>query len=235
MKVVGDTGNLADEPSITDTTGGNRDSNMDPGPGYTNGGQWLSAEHAVQTLTPSSGANGARFGERFGDGRDATGSPDEGHSSGLTPNSSSAAGSNRLQPGSHMQSGGSSFNASPIVQGQDSLGGINVSGPGTANAGLSTANGGGSHFYQDLQNTNGFGMQAGLGVQDPSRVGNFASMGGSWSDMQQNTGQSQPHQPPQMQTGEVGDGVFRALMDMGSLTGLELSANWQDPRNGNIG
>jgi hypothetical protein len=121
------------------------------------------------------------------------------------------------------QSGASSFNASPIVQGQDTLAGMNGSttGPGTN---------GGIPSFTDMPGTNGFVMQTGLGQQQPGTV-NFTSMGG-WSDMPQDPGQQQQQQG--IQAGEMGEAVFRSLMDMGSLDGLDLPAAWQDAGAGEM-
>lgn len=229
LKVVGDNGNLADEPNLVDGPSG--DTNMDPGPQYTNG-QWLGAEHPVQTLTPTSAmgnsANG-RFGDRNGEGGDGTGSPDEVLSTGLTPNSSSATGSNRLQPGTHMnQSGSSSFNASPIVQGQDMMNGMNGS-AGMPNDGVPS--------FRDMPGASGFVMQTGLGQQQ-TVVANFASMAG-WSDVPQTPGQQHQHQRQHqqqggIQAGDMGEVGFRSFMDMGSLDGLDLPSAWQDAGTGEM-
>ena len=192
---------------------------MDPGPNYVNG-HWLDADHRIQqTLTPRSGmgnaGNGLRFGGGNGDGRDATGSSDDGLTSGLTPNSSSATGSNRLQPGSQMnQSGTSSFGASPNMTSMDASG---ATGPATST--------GGDPFFVGMPghggNNNGFTMQTGLGLQDTTRVGNYGTIGGNWQEMAQD---------PQDQTTDasVGDGSMGAFMNIGPLDAMNMSVPWTD-------
>lgn len=220
MKVVGDSGNLADEPSMAEGPGA--DGSMDPGPNYANG-QWLNAEQPVQTLTPSSGmghgGSGGSFGNRNGEGRDATGSPDEGHSTGLTPNSSSANGSNHLHPSSHMnRSGASSYNASP------SIGSINA---GSSSTGQNMTNGA---FFGDMNNSGSFLMQTGIDQQQQQpNGGHFASMNGGWPEMQQDHGQQQDMPP-----GDVGDGVLRAFMNMGPMDTMDLPSTWTDSGAGEM-
>lgn len=164
----------------------------------------------MPVLTPSSGTmydkNGSNSGavSGYGDGgdnQDRSGSPEQGHSNGPTPNSSNGGGSDsksHLAPGPmHGGNQENGFHPSPISPQQSMM---NQPGPMDANN---------PTFFADPNFSIGHGMAG----QPPA---GFAMPTNGWTDM---SGQAPtPGMTP------VGEGVLRALMNMGPMDAMDLSS-----------
>ncbi|POR38419.1 Putative transcriptional regulatory protein [Tolypocladium paradoxum] len=207
MKLSGDDGNAAAAPDLLEPP---NDSQGSVPSGFEQ--SWLSTDHAsMPVLTPSSGTvyekNGSTsggamsgFGESNGDNQDAQGSPEAGQSNGPTPNSGGTGSDDkpRLAPGPVGGSGpDSSFRASPIPPQQNMMG-----------QGHGMDAGSNQGFFGD---PNGFTIQPNMGGQ---RGGGFAMPSNGWADM---NGQTPGMQP-------VGEGMLRALMNMGPMDAMDLSS-----------
>ncbi|PNY24060.1 transcriptional regulatory protein, partial [Tolypocladium capitatum] len=197
MKMSGDGGNLATAPELVEPPNDNQ------APARGGFGQaWLPADH--QSI-PSSGTmyeknestNGgpiSGFRESNGDQQDTQGSPEAGQSNGPTPNSGSTG--SDVKP--HLAPG--SMGAS----GPDSFRASPIS-PQQNMLGQAHGMDAGSHqgFFGD---PNGFAMAPSMGGQ---QGGGFAMPSNGWVDM----------------NGPApGEGVLRALMNMGPMDAMDLSS-----------
>ncbi|KAM4059404.1 fungal specific transcription factor [Hirsutella rhossiliensis] len=189
------------------------------GPSPSGFGQaWLPADQpSMPGLTPTSGPvhdrNGSTsggplsgFGDGGGDKAETRESPEAGQSSGPTPKSSGAGsdGRSHLAPGAAMGGGSgresSSFRASPISPQQSMMG---------AGAGMDVG-GGAAGFFGGLS---GFTTTGGsMGGGEAAAAFGMASNG--WPDM----GGQASGMPP------LGEGVLRALMNMGPMDAMDLSS-----------
>lgn len=214
MKPQGDDGNPATGPDLVDGQGENTGGRTAASGGGFGGGQtWLATDQtSVPVLTPSSGTmyekNGSTsghvsgYGEANGDGHDRPGSPDAGQSNGPTPNSSGAGSEpkSHLAPG-NMGSAGqeNGFHPSPISPQQNMM-----------NQGAPTDAGGHQGFFgESLTFSMGHNM---AGQQN----GGFA--------VPQNWGPEMNGQAPPPNMTPVGEGVLRALMNMGPMDAMDLSS-----------
>ncbi|KAG6006314.1 hypothetical protein E4U43_000455 [Claviceps pusilla] len=207
-----------------------------PGAGGYGGQSWLAADRASSvtgltstrgTMFEGNGSTAARA-SRFGDvvngaGLDKQTTPEAGHSNGRTPNSASAAaGGSDAKP--RLPSGDSAFHPSPISPHHDLL-----------NPGPPLDVGGHQGFYAGT--TAGFAMGHGHAMptaQQPHPSYPLSTTG--WPDMI--GGQAQPqvqahahahgvHAPgpvPAPNMPPVGEGVLRALMNMGPMDAMDLSS-----------
>ncbi|EHK40602.1 hypothetical protein TRIATDRAFT_148646 [Trichoderma atroviride IMI 206040] len=207
MKTTGDDGNLANAPDIAEPTTTDSQSMSTSNSNNFGNGAWLSSDQQMHVLTPNSGSmyeknvpgSGGLSG--FGDGldQDASGSPGL-QSAGRTPNSSGGTSDARpphLGPG-HMSNGASghdSFRQSPISPQQTMMN----------HGGMD--NSGAQGYYGD---PNSFTMAAGMGMpQTPYPMTN------GWAGL---TGPAAGMQPV------GGEGVLRALMNMGPMDAMDLSS-----------
>ncbi|PTB47155.1 uncharacterized protein TrAFT101_012009 [Trichoderma asperellum] len=206
MKTTGDNGNLATAPDITEPTTDSQSMSTSNSNNFGNGA-WLSSDQQMHVLTPNSGSmyeknvpgSGGLSG--FGDGldQDTSGSPGV-QSAGRTPNSSGGTSEARpphLGPGqmSNSASGHDSFRASPISPQQTMMN----------HGGMD--NNGAQGFYGD---PNSFTMASGMGMpQTPYGMSN------GWAGL---TGPAAGMQPV------GGEGVLRALMNMGPMDAMDLSS-----------
>ncbi|KAK5987633.1 Citrinin biosynthesis transcriptional activator ctnR-like protein [Cladobotryum mycophilum] len=208
MKMNGDDGNPANAPEIAETQSQSDSTGM--GANRVNGygtQSWLSTEQQVPVLTPNSGSMYERnapgsapvsgFGDTHGENRDASGSPDGAHSAGRTPNSSGGASDNR----SHLAPGQLGSGAGGHESFRASP--ISPQQPMMNHPGVDTNNHQG--FYPD---PNGFTMATGMGGQQGF------NMSTGWGGI---NGQMPGMQP-------VGEGVLRALMNMGPMDAMDLSS-----------
>lgn len=204
-----------------------------------NSQSWLSADPSMSGMTPSSG--GGMYDNKPGsasDNQGMSGTPDTGHSGGPTPNSATnggrdvtgaggsgggssgaGAGGNGVDGRSHLgprpmngATGGNSFQASPVSPPQP-----NMMGPGGGDM-----NGGGGH-----QQASFFGDPGGFNVSPPMHdqqngfgMAAAAAAANGWGGMQNQAGMPQ-----------VGDGVLRALMNMGPMDAMDLSS-WDQGNEG---
>ncbi|PTB64118.1 N-terminal binuclear Zn cluster-containing protein [Trichoderma citrinoviride] len=205
MKTTGDNGNTATAPELTETSTDSQSMSTSNSNNFGNGA-WLTAEQQMHVLTPNSngmydknmGGGGGLSG--YGDGldQDASGSPDV-HSAGRTPNSSGGASDTRTHLAPGQLSGGrsahESYRASPISPQQTMMN----------HGGMD--NGATQGFYND---PNGFTMAAGMGMpQAPYGMSN------GWGGLNGPTAGMQP---------VGGEGVLRALMNMGPMDAMDLSS-----------
>lgn len=171
-----------------------------------NSQSWLSAEQSMSGLTPSSGGGGLfekpGSGAGTGDNQGTNGSPGEGQSNGPTPNSNSTgrdanpeSRNQHLAPGQMNGSGRNSFNASPISPQPNLMGANDLSG------------GGGAPFFPTPTDFSG--------QQQQPQQNTFSMAPSDWGDMS-----AQQGQVPQ----QMGDGVLRALMNMGPMDAMDLSS-----------
>lgn len=172
-----------------------------------NSQSWLSAEQSMSDLTPSSGGGGlfdkGASGGAQGDNNQGTnGSPTDGQSGGPTPNSNSTgrdatadSRNQHLAPGMN-NSGRTSFNASPISPQQNLMGTNDISGAS------------GPTFFGNMGDFPGQ-------QQQPQQQNAFSMASNAWGDMP-----GQQGQVPQ----QMGDGVLRALMNMGPMDAMDLSS-----------
>ncbi|KAI5463029.1 fungal-specific transcription factor domain-containing protein [Mariannaea sp. PMI_226] len=209
MKMAGDDGNAATGPDIIDPGSGGAPgmTNANPNTTSTYGARgWMPPDQQIPILTPSSGntfeKNGSAtgtmsgFGEGSGDSQETSVSPDGMPSNRPTPNSSTGGSDQRmhLAPGGMNGSGRNSYQASPVSPNQTMMN------PGPLD--------GATHgFFAD---TNGFTLQTTLTDQQ----GGFV-MPTEWVDLQGQGGVTQ--------VGEGGEGVLRALMNMGPMDAMDLS------------
>ncbi|KAL6791599.1 fungal-specific transcription factor domain-containing protein [Trichoderma sp. SZMC 28012] len=205
MKATGDNGNSATAPDLTEPSGDSQSMSTSHSNNFGNGA-WLSAEQQMHVLTPNSGSmyeknvpgSGGLSG--FGDGldQDASGSPDV-QSAGRTPNSSGAGSDIRphLVPGqmSNAASGHDSYRASPISPQQTMMNHGGMDGSGNQG------------FYGD---PNSFTMAAGMGVPQQAY-----GMSNGWGGLNGPAAGIQP---------VGGEGVLRALMNMGPMDAMDLSS-----------
>ena len=176
-----------------------------------NSQSWLSAEQSMSGLTPSSGGGGLFEKGGTGSNQQGTnGSPVEGQSSGPTPNSSSDTRNQHLAPGQANNSDRNSFNASPISPQQNLMGANELGNTSTAN------------FFSEPGDFSGQPQQ-----QQQQQQNAFSMAPNGWGDMA-----TQQNQVPQQQQQQLGDGVLRALMNMGPMDAMDLSS-W-DQGNENL-
>jgi hypothetical protein len=208
-KAQGDDGNPAVTPDIVDGQGDKPGANG----GFGGGQTWLATDRtSVPVLTPSSGtlyektgsASGhvSGYGEVNGDGHDGQGSPDAGQSNGPTPNSSGAS----SEPKSHLAPGSlggtrqeAGFHPSPISPQQNLM-----------NPGAPTDAGNHQSFFGESLT---FSMGHNLAGQ---QNGGFA--------VPQSWGPEMNGQAPPPNMTPVGEGVLRALMNMGPMDAMDLSS-----------
>ncbi|KAM0563886.1 hypothetical protein ACHAPJ_000093 [Fusarium lateritium] len=208
MKAPGDDGNPTGAPDIVepDNDAPNMTTSGDGGFGTQ---AWMTSEQQLPILTPSSGAtfektgSGSRtmsgFGDMTGESQDTSGSPDGMQSNRPTPNSSTGGSDQRthLAPGQMNGSGPNSFNASPMSPNQTLMN------PGVLDGST-------QGFFAD---PSGFTMPTGL-----DQNGGFTIPDGlpdGWADIHGQTGVPQ-----------VGEGVLRALMNMGPMDAMDLGT-WE--------
>ncbi|KID62887.1 binuclear zinc transcription factor, partial [Metarhizium hybridum] len=212
MKSHGDDGNPATAPDLVDSQGDNTAGHVSAtNAGFGGGQSWLATDqNAVPVLTPSSGTmyekGGSASGhvpgyEANGDGHDRAGSPEAGQSNGPTPNSSGGASDakSHLAPGNLGGSGRENgFHPSPIA-----------SQPNLMNQGAPADAGNHQGFFGEsltfAMNHNMAGQQNGFAVPQ------------TWAP--EMNGQAPP---PNMTP--VGEGVLRALMNMGPMDAMDLSS-----------
>lgn len=212
MKSQGDDGNPATAPDLVDSQGDNAAGHVSAtNAGFGGGQPWLATDqNPVPVLTPSSGTmyekSGSASGhvpgyEANGDGHDRTGSPEAGQSNGPTPNSSGGASDakSHLAPGNLGGSGRENgFHPSPIA-----------SQPNLMNQGAPADAGNHQGFFGEsltfAMNHNMAGQQNGFAVPQ------------TWAP--EMNGQAPP---PNMTP--VGEGVLRALMNMGPMDAMDLSS-----------
>lgn len=208
MKVAGDNGNVATAPDIAEPSADSQGINNSSTSAY--GAQnWLPTEHQLPILTPSSGMtfekNGSISGPMSGFG---DGSGDSQDTSG-TPDGGQ---SNRPTPNS---SSGSDqrmhLNPGQLNSGQNSFQASPIS-PNQTLMNPGSLDGSTQDFFAD---PSAFTMPTSLTDQS----GAFALPNG-WGDIQGQTGVT-----------PVGEGVLRALMNMGPMDAMDLSS-W-DPNNNN--
>ena len=208
LKARGDEPNPASGPEIVEPQNGMSGLDSSTSAGF-NSQSWLSAEQSMGGLTPSSGGmydksgSAGGHGGASGDNQGTVGSPEGGQTGRLTPNSSSNGGRDgaaesrgRLAPGQVNGSGRNSFQASPISPHQ------NLMGPGDLSGGNQGS------FFGDP--TNGFAVSPNMNEQ---QQGGFGMANGGWGDM-----------AGQQSLPQVGDGVLRALMNMGPMDAMDLSS-----------
>lgn len=212
MKTFGDNGEIPTQNDLVPpTTEGQA---LNPANGSSSYGQnWLNAEHPVQTLTPRSGslhgpAGGATsgYGDSSGDGRDASGSPDGAFQG--DPGTGSANGHISDIRG-HLQPGQVNHSGANSFQASPSMQGqdgmMNGHEPTSANL---------------FDASNAYVMQSGSGLGQQHEG---YSVNSGWQNV-----------PPQQDVPEMGDGVLRALMNMGPLDAMDLSTPWTDTAAGNM-
>ncbi|KAF4971158.1 hypothetical protein FZEAL_9912 [Fusarium zealandicum] len=203
MKMAGDNGNPAAAPSIVEPSGDAQNMATSGDGGF--GAPWMSSE-PLPIPTPSSGGtfdkNGTMsgFGDLGGDSQDASRSPDGIQSNRPTPNSSI----------------GGSDQRSHLVPGQ-----MNGSGPTSFNTSPILPNqttmnpgmldGSTQGFFAD---PSGFTMPTTL-----DQHGEF-TMPDGWADIQGQTGG----------VPQVGEGVLRALMNLGPMDAMDLGS-WETNNN----
>ncbi|TWU75412.1 hypothetical protein ED733_003186 [Metarhizium rileyi] len=211
MKTQGDDGSPAMAPELVGNQGDNG-----AGPasaasvGFDGGQPWLGTDQTpVPVLTPNSGTmfekNGSASGhmsgyDANGDGHDRTGSPEAGQSNGPTPNSSGGGSDakSHLAPGNLGGAGQENgFQPSPI------------SSQNLMSQGAATDAGSHHGFFGEPLS---FGMDHNMtGQQDGFAVPQ------SWGP-----GISSQPAPPNITP--VGEGVLRALMNMGPMDAMDLSS-----------
>ncbi|KOS20816.1 putative transcriptional regulatory protein [Escovopsis weberi] len=200
--------NAASTPDLPQ--GLNQSDALGLGPAHANGygaQSWVPAERKVPVLTPNSGSLYERntagsttlcgFESGHTDERDATGSPDGGHSAGRTPISSGGASDHRPHAVAMGPMGpGNTFQASPISPQQPVMTSHSGADGRSHQAGFYPTSSG--YVMADMPSQHAFSMSSGWG-----------GMGG---------------QVPGMQP--VGEGVLRALMTMGPMDAMDLSS-WE--------
>ena len=215
MKDGAEDGNaVSGQPEVAQPQNGMSNLDTSNSTGFTSQ-SWLSAEQSMSGLTPSSGGMYDKSGLGTGDNQGTlTTSPDCAPSSGLTPNSSSNGGRGdggaergRLAPGQVNGSGRNSFQASPISPQQNLMGQQgDMCGGGGGGGGDSTNN-----FFGD---PGGFSVSPTMNEQQHGgSMFGVAAGTGPWGNMQDQQGMPQ-----------VGDGVLRALMNMGPMDAMDLSS-----------
>jgi len=166
----------------------------------------------------STGACASKFGDVMnGAGHDKQTPPEAGHINGLTPNSTSAASSD-VQ--TRLPSMDPTFDPSPISPHHHDL--LNPGGPLDV--------GGHQGFYAGT--TSGFAMAHGHGMSaGQQQDGVYRLPTNGWADMISGQAQiqSQAHVPgpgsgPAPNMTPVGEGVLRALMNMGPMDAMDLSS-----------
>lgn len=201
MKMSGDDGNAAAAPDLVEPQADGQ------GPNSNDFGQaWLSADQSssMPGLTPSSGTmyektesggplSGFGDGAGAGDNQDGRGPPEAGKSNGPTPNSSGAGSDGKTRLAPGPMGG----------PGQDSSFRASPLSP------QQNMMGQGQGFFGD---SNGFTMAHGMSGQQGGAAG-FAMPSNGWADL---NGPSTAMQP-------VGEGVLRALMNMGPMDAVDLS------------
>ena len=203
MKMAGDDGNAATAPNIVEPSSDSQGMGSSGAGGFT-GQTWLSTEQQIPILTPSSGGtfekNGSvsgpmsGFGEGSGESQDTSGSPDGNPSNRPTPNSSTGGSSDQR---AHLNPG--QMNSGPnSFQASPISPNQNMMNPG----GLDGSTQG---FFAD---PSGFTMQASMADQQ-----NAFAMPTGWGDIQGQT-----------EVNPVGEGVLRALMNMGPMDAMDLSS-----------
>ncbi|KAK2591400.1 hypothetical protein QQS21_010906 [Conoideocrella luteorostrata] len=200
MKVGGDDGNPTNGLDLAEGQGENTAGGPPVNSGF--GGQtWLSADQASVPpgLTPSSGTMYDKNGSAGG--QDKQGSPEAGQSNGPTPNSSGAGSDakSHLAPGIGGTRQDNAFHPSPISPHQNLM---NPGGPMDAN-----------NHQNFFPESAGYPMGPTMTGQ---QSGGFTMPTNGWTGMN-----SQP-QPPSMTP--VGEGVLRALMNMGPMDAMDLSS-----------
>ncbi|KAF4998851.1 hypothetical protein FDECE_11694 [Fusarium decemcellulare] len=208
MKMAGDDGNAATAPDIVEPSGDAQ--NMAASGDASFGGQtWLSSEQQLPILTPSSGGTFEKNGSGSGP---MSGFGDLGGESQDASGSPDGLQSNRPTPNS---STGGSDQRAHLAPGQ-----LNGSGPNSFNTSPMSPNqtmmnpglldGSTQGFFADAS---GFTIPAGL-----DQNGGF-TMPDGWADIQGQTGVPQ-----------VGEGVLRALMNMGPMDAMDLGS-WETRNN----
>lgn len=214
MKTAGDDGNAATAPDIVEPSGAGQAIPNTNTTGSFGGPGWIPPNQQLPILTPSSGhtydKNGSPTGalSGFGDNaesQDASGSPDGAPSNRPTPNSSGAGSDQRmhLAPG-QMGSGHNSFHASPISPNQTLMN------PGPLDGST-------QGFFGD---TSAFTMPTTLTDQQNGFV-----LSNDWVDLPNQAGVSGV-----TPVSESGEGVLRALMNMGPMDAMDLST-WDQGNN----
>ncbi|KAH8735470.1 fungal-specific transcription factor domain-containing protein [Ilyonectria robusta] len=209
MKMAGDDGNAANAPDIVEPNTESQGLNASNTGGF--GAQaWMSSDQQLPILTPSSGTtfekNGSAtgpmsFGEGSGESQETSGSPDGAQSSRPTPNSSTGGSDQRV----HLapgQMGGSGHNS---FQASPISPNQTLMNPGSLDGSTQ------GFFTADA---NGFTMQTTMSDQQGSFV-----LPEGWGDIQGQTGVT-----------PVGEGVLRALMNMGPMDAMDLSS-WDSGNN----
>jgi hypothetical protein len=214
MKTVGDNGNPAEAPDLSIDPSTDPSSDMQgldtSNSGGFNSQSWLSADpSAMSVLTPSSGG---MYDKTTGSGDTQPGlsnTPDAGHSGGPTPNSSTNSAREggvdtrgHLSSGHMNGSGRNSFQPSPVSPRQQQHQ------HQQQNSMMGTNDMSGGHQQTFFGDTTGFSVSPTIHDQQ-----NGFGMSNGWGDMQNQAGIPQ-----------VGDGVLRALMNMGPMDAMDLSS-----------
>ena len=206
LKIVGDDGNAATAPDIAEPSNDSQGINNSNAPPY--GTQtWLSTEQALPILTPSSGMTFDKGGSVSGPMSGFEDGSGESQNTSGTPNENQ---SNRPTPNSsHGSDQRTHLNPGQINSGHNSFQASPIS-PNQTLMNPGSLDGSTQGFFAD---PNAFTMPTSLGDQS----GAFALPNG-WGDI-----------PGQSGVTPVGEGVLRALMNMGPMDAMDLSS-W-DPNN----
>lgn len=223
---MSDQPNQGEGPDLVEATNEMQGMEGSSSTGGFNSQSWLSAEQSMSGMTPSSGSmydkngpatsggGGLGGGHNDNSNQGSSGSQGEGSSTGLTPNSNQGAGT--ASSAANTAGGGKGPESRPhLAPGQMSdsgRGSFQASPVSPMMPGQADLSGGGqSQFFADPTS---FGLSAGLNEQ----AGGFG-MSNSWGEM-----------PGQNDMG--GEGVLRALINMGPMNAMDLST-W-NPTNENM-
>lgn len=198
--------------------------------GGFNSQSWLSAEHSMSGMTPSSGSMNGPAGNStsglasgHGDGgHAASGSQDDGAATDLTSGSNSAVGNGNNGASSSTSGGGNGPGSGPESRSHLVAGGLADSGRGSYQASPVSPH---QNMMGQGEQSQFFGDPGSFGMT-PQAAG-FGMSSGPWGDM---AGQGDMSGQGDMQP--VGDGVLRALINMGPMGAMDLST-W-NPTNENM-
>jgi hypothetical protein len=218
--------NAGDGSELVETTNEMQGMEGSSSTGGFNSQSWLSAEQSMSGMTPSSGSmydkngpatsggTGLGGGHNDSSNQGTSGSQGEGSSTGLTPSSNQGAGtaSSTSNTGSGGKGPESRVHMAPGQMGDSNRGSFQTSPVSPLMPGQTGLNSGGQNqFFADPTS---FGLGGGLSEQ----AGGFG-MSNGWGEM---TGQNDMG----------GEGVLRALIDMGPMNAMDLST-W-NPTNENM-
>lgn len=211
---------FGERPELVDQSNEMQGMEASSSTGGFNSQAWLSAEQSMSGMTPSSGSlNGPGLASGHGDTSHKTsGSQDDGTAADMAPTSNTAVGSNNSGGGSGAAKAGTSG------------GGNSAAGPANRShlvASQLADSGQGSYQASPVSPHQNMMGQARQNQFFPAsfditqQTGGFGISNASWGDMD-----GQDDMQP------VGDGVLRALINMGPMNAMDLST-W-NPTNENI-